>query len=173
MGSHLDTFTETQIVARLARGDKQLDIMAEMGVAIATVTAVKKRNKENLAIIKQKTLEKQIENAEAIKQKSNAKLSKRLDRDDEAEKIISKAQSEYLNGDISLKEFSDIMRRVKELSVNELVTISKEMHHQTVETDKPPAAAGDLTDLIAAIKSGDEVSITKAVFNGQRNNPPA
>lgn len=173
MGSgHISTVTETQVVALLARGDKHEDIRVQTGVSLDGIRLIKIRNKENLAIIKQKTLEKQIENADLIKAKANTKLSKRLDRDDTAEAILAKANKDYLDDTITLKEFTNIMHRVKELSITELVQVSKEMHHQSVETDTPKDSAADMAALIEAIRSGDEVSITKAVFNANNIAPP-
>lgn len=163
--------TETRIVALLARGDEQKSIAQETGVNQNTVGRVKLRNKENLEIIKQQLLVKAAEDADSIKQKANTKLSRKLDRDDKVVEIIDKAHEDYLEGEISIKEYSEILRKVKELSVGELVQVSKEMHNQTTAIEKPPATQADLAYLAAAIASGDEVKITQAVFNGQPQHP--
>lgn len=172
MATHLNLEQETRIVALLARGtDTQGEIAKEVGVSDVTVTAVKKRNKENLAIISQQLLMRAAEDAGSIKEKANTKLSQKLDRDDKVVRIIEKAHDEFLEGEISIKEYSAILRKVKELSVNELVTVSREMHNQSAGAEKPPTTQQDLAFLAAAIASGDEVKITQAVFNGRANVP--
>lgn len=171
-GIHLTIEEETKIVALLARGDTQESIEKEIGISQQTVSAVKKRNKENLAIISQKMLAKATEDALSIKQDANAKISHRLKRDDKAAQILDKAYDQYLNEEIDLKQFTEAARRIKELSINELVSVSKAMHDQSTAEEKPPATQSDLAALAMAIRSGDEVKITQAVFNAQSDPSP-
>lgn len=158
--------TETKCVAMIARGDLHEEISKELGIALQSVGNIKKRNKANLQIIEQKLLTKATEDALSIKHNANKKISKRLMRDDKATQILDKANDDYLNDRIDIKEYTEMVRRVKELTINELVSVSKAMHDQSSELEKPPATQSDLAALAAAIRSGDEVKITQAVFNG-------
>lgn len=80
----LSVAEETKIVALLARGDTRDEIIQALDrpVSKETITAVKKRNQDNLAIIKTKQLEVEASNALAIKQKANDKIKQQLDNDE-------------------------------------------------------------------------------------------
>lgn len=156
---------ETKIVALLARGDSYNAIHTETGVSLDTIGKVKKRNKENLDIITQKSLELEHSNAQAIKDKANKMLSKKLDADERNQDVLLQAKEDWLNNVIEFKQYEDILRRHKALSVSELVAVSKEMHAQasTGDSDKTPQA--DLTALTEAIRNGDTVQLNQMIFN--------
>ena len=164
---------ETRIVALLARGDTQVEIQREMerdfrGVHLRTIAAVKKRNKENFDIIRARLLEKQEHDAGALKEKANKMISKKLDIEDKKIEIIQKAREDYLNGTIGLKELTEILKRHRETTLTELVSVSKEMHNQSSEDpDSKPGVQKDLSDLVNAIRSGDEVKLQQIVFNSK------
>ena len=102
---------ETLIVALIARGDSHIEIAERMGVHVNSLTNIKKRNKASLEAIREKMQIVAAENELAIKQAANRKLKGRLDRDDTSEKIINKAHSDYLDGTIELKEYTDILKQ--------------------------------------------------------------
>lgn len=162
---------ETKIVLLLARGDTREEIQAQMDFHVSkqTISAVKKRNKDNLQLIATKVAEKAAEDAASIKQKANTLIAKRLDKVDDTFEILDKARQDWLDDKITWKEYEKIQRRYKEVSLGELVNVSKEMHAQSNSGDTPPASPKDLAELAAAIASGDEVRITQATFNPKSN----
>lgn len=170
MAKGLSIVDETKIVMLLARGDTYEQIQAQVDVSAPTIGTVKKRNKENLELIKSKLTEQAAEDALGIKHKANKLISKRLDKADSAQQLLEKAQQDFLDDKISYKELADALRRFKEIGITELVTVSKEMHAQSNKADNPPSSPKDLQELAAAIASGDEVRITQATFNPKQAN---
>jgi len=161
---------ETRIVAMLARGDSIIQVQEAMArdfrpVNANTVSKVRARNKDNFEIIKARFLEKHESNERAIKEKANKIINKKLDSEEKKTEIIDKARSDYLNEVIDLKEYTEILRRHKETTLTELVTVSKEMHHQSVEDPDKPSDKKDISDLVDAIRSGDEVKLQQIIFN--------
>lgn len=173
MASPIDIATETKIVALLARGDTYTEIQGQIegGVSLVTIGAVKKRNKENLMIIAEKMAIKAAEDASSIKLKANKLISARLDVDGLDQEVLDHAKAQYLADEISWATYERIVNKSRAASITELVTVSKEMHHQSAEGDTPPANASDLAALAAAIRSGDSLKITQLVF-GNDNSPP-
>lgn len=161
---------EVKIVALLARGDTAEEIQRIMkqdhrAVSKNAVYAVKKRNKPNLDMIRAKLLEKETSDALANKQNANLVISKRLKREDKSADVVNRAQQDYLAGLIKLEDLVDITKRFKETSLTELVSVSKEMHNQSKEEDTKAPEARDLSALVEAIRSGDEVTLSKMTFN--------
>lgn len=172
MGKGLSVETETRIVALLARNDTYASIKEDTGASTHTINTVRLRNKENLEIIKQKMLIHAAKDAMSIKDKANDKIYSKLERDDKLIEILDKSRQDYMDGEISTTEYLEIVRKTTELSVTELVQVSREMHHQAVAEDPAPPTPADMAALVAAIKSGDETKITQVVFNGQRTPTP-
>lgn len=170
-GERLSISEETKIVALLARGDKHKDIIKQLDepVTLVTIGKIKKRNMGNLQILAQKSLQKEEADALAIKNKANAHIKQRLDSDDTALKLLEKANQQYLNDDISMSEYAHLMKLIKTATIQELVSISKEMHAQSVTEEAPPSSAQDIAALVAAIKSGDEVQLNQIIFKGDNN----
>lgn len=167
----LSIVDETKIVALLARGDTREAIIAqfpERSLDPRTVTNVKKRNKDNLAILKEAMLQKAQDDAMAIKHKANRKLSKKLDDDDKRLEALSVAHQDFIDGNLTSKEYSLILKSNRELSVTELVSVSKEMHNQSKEDEVAPTPAKDMAALVDAIKSGDEVKLNQIIFNSSK-----
>lgn len=169
-GKGISIDQETKIVMLLARGDEYKDIMKQVDVSVNTITKVKRRNKDNLALIAEKVMEKALDDAAASKQKANKIISKRLDRDETNAEVLAKAQQDWIDDKITFKELEAVMRRFKEIGITELVTVSKEMHAQTSKGDDTPSSPKDLATLAAALASGDEVRITQAIFNAKSPN---
>lgn len=168
---------ETYIVALLGRGDTRNQIVeqvkAKFGRQLSdgTLVAVRKRNKENLEIIKQRWLEKNEADAEAIKHKANKILSKRLDRDEKVNAVVEKARQDYLDKVIEFKEYLEIVRSHKENTISEIVSVSREMHNQVKETPEDRSSGGSNTDaLIEAIKNSDTVALNQLIFKGGGGN---
>ncbi len=170
------TSDEVKIVAMIARGDKYKDIQANLQAAgshvgMDTIVAIKKRNKENLAMLKTKLIEIETIDAMEIKQKANSLLKKRLDDSDMQDEIIAKAHQDYLDDKITFKEYIHIVDRLKETTVPELVMVSKEMHNQSkIEPDAPTRNPENLKALAEAIEKGDEMILNQLIFKKGESN---
>lgn len=167
---------ETKVVALLARGDRIQDIIdafpgRQYKMSNKTVMAVRKRNAESLALLKQQALEKATEDAGSIKEKANKKISRRLDSDEKNRQVLEKAKSDMLDDKITWKEYKEILRAHKDLSIQELVSVSKEMHSQSSKATDDETPKADLAALVAAIKSGEETKITQVLFNARTETP--
>jgi hypothetical protein len=170
-GPPLSPEEETKIVALFARGETYENIRsivkAETGrhVAIQTISNVKKRNKDNIALIKNKFLEREEENAAAIRTKANRVINRKLDNEERKLDALEKAREEYLAGKIDLDEYAELVKANKELSITEVTNVSKTMHEQA-KTEEPPAVESkDTAALVEAMRSGDEVTIQQIIFN--------
>jgi hypothetical protein len=170
-GKKLTVEQESRVIALLARGELYDDIRTHVKehfgrtISKASIVSVKKRNKENLAIIRDKLLQKEEEDALALKDKANKYLNKRLDREIKTSQIIDDAQKAYLNGEITVEEYVGIVRSHKEITVTEVVNVSKTMHEQSKNTETVENTKTDTAALVEAIRSGDEVTISQLVFN--------
>lgn len=169
---------EQTIVALLARGDSYSEIKKHMlangrSVNKNTISVVKKRNMSSLTIIKEKQLTKALNDAQAIKNKANTQLSQRLDASAKAEEAISKATKDYMSGLIDHDEFTRVVKSAKTATIQDLVSVSREMHNQSLEEPKEEEKR-DMQALIDAIKSGNEVTLNQMIFNKDAhdlNNP--
>jgi hypothetical protein len=173
--SRLTAEEETKILALIVRGDTYSEIQKIMEkehrhVTQVTITKVKQRNKKNLEIIKARMQAKAETDAMALKDKANKILDKKLDRSEATEDILAKAQADYLDKKIEFKEYMEIIRTQREVSITELVSVSKEMHNQSKEDEATPVDKKDITALVQAIKSGDEVTLNQLIFNSGNNN---
>lgn len=170
VGTSLTAMQETKIVALLARGDSYSDIARlfeaeeDRPLNVHTVSAVKRRNQATLDKIKTATLQKQVADAMQIKLKANNVISTQLDNLERNSLILQKAGVEYLAGDLSLKEYTEIAKRLKGASLPELVAVSKEMHAQTNGTPDAPINPAEQAALVSAMEAGDTVKLTQVLF---------
>lgn len=167
----LSVTEEVRIVALLANNDytyPQIQKIFESefgrGLSQKAIQAVKKRNAKNLEAIKTKLMVRQEADALAIKHQANMMIQKRLTADDKVGEIIAAAQKQFLAGEIPLKEYVDVLRTNRPIAVTELVTVSKEMHAQSKDDDTPDVTKKDLSALVSAIKSGDELVLNQLIF---------
>lgn len=176
----IDAQTETQIVARLARGDTMKSIAEWVeeakGTTISTqtISAIKTRNSEALDYMNKQLVQHETTVAAQILDKSRKLIDNKLNRALKVEDELSKLRREYENEEIETKEYFDrlevIMRQ--EMSVKELNSLSKESFNQSqLEAGKPtsiaesPAQAKqNLAKLLTAIKGGDEADIINSLF---------
>lgn len=165
MSAGIDIQTESKIVALMARGDSYKQIMEQVDVNINTLTKIKKRNQDNLTLIKQKSLELEQSNAQAIKDKANKLLSNKLDAAMNNQALLLKAKQDWLDDVITFKEYEVLLRQHKDISVTELVTVSREMHSQSQDHNDDKAPQKDLKALTEAIKNGDTVQLNQMIFN--------
>lgn len=170
---------ETTIVALLARGETQATITTYMAkefdrhVASSTVALVKKRNKDNLEMLKQKVTEKNYVDALNIKNKANDRLSERLDADTKATKLFDSLHQKFEDGDITFQEYQNGLKLIPKsffVSTGELVAVSKEMNTQSRGEESPPTQSIDPAQLAKAIQEGDTLTLNQLVF--KRNVEP-
>lgn len=158
-------------MALIARGDTYDEIEAQTGVNRGQLTSIKKRNIESIQEVKNKLLEREVKTQAKIKQHANNKIEERLNRDDKLHELMEKVTHDYLKGELTLKDYTQAILSLKELTVSDLIQISREMHVQSGTEEKPPTSPEDLTALSAALASGDQVTLTQILFHGKRSNP--
>lgn len=170
----LSVAEELKIVALLARGDTYQQIQeyfqanAMRKPTNTTILNVRKRNKENLDLIKQKIIQKEAEDATSIKEKANSLIKKRLERADSEAKVLAIANQQFVDGEIDMEELTRVKRLIKETGMVELVAVSREMYAQSrADNDVVNNTPKDLSALVAAIRSGDEVKLQQIIFNSK------
>jgi hypothetical protein len=172
----IPTDIEVRIVAYMGRGDSYPTIQAKIAeetgrvVTEKTFTAIKKRNAENLAILKKKVTEFEEADALSLKDQANKILKTKLDKTSKEEEIKAKLHEDYLAGNIEASEYFDALKLIGTTTIPELVVVSKEMHQQSkAEPDKPQATERNLEALSEAIKNGDELVLNQLIFNPKKD----
>ena len=169
MAEMLSTEQETHIVALLARGDTYKDITAQMNdkfnrpVDKMTIVNVKKRNAGNLSLIKEKQLQKALNDAQAIKDSTNTLISKQISQATKVQERIEQAHKDFKEGNIDIEELDRIVKLSKLPTLPELVSVSKEMYNQAQSDDKP-LERKDMSALAEALKSGDEIALNQILI---------
>lgn len=177
MSTRLPDHVDIDVVARLVRGDSHNKISEELGIAVDTVAAIKKRQSSALAVINTKVAEKKQLRTLRILDKAHELLEKKLTDADAYEELVAAIELEYANSDMTKEDQAVRKAALKAISkptVSELVTISKEMFHESqVEQGKPTsiAAAGsreeqtaELQKMVQALDIGDEIELQRLTF---------
>lgn len=168
--ANLSMVEESHVLALIARGDKVPQIQAEMKAKFETdvsrfvINRIKKTNQANLIAIQNKAQRISDANAFKIKQKANTLIEKKLDNEATHAELLTKASQDYIDGNISHKDYTELVKSLKSLSVGELTTISKEMHTQAQEQPQETSTE-HMKRLAEAIENGDEVKLREIVFN--------
>lgn len=166
----LTVIEETRIVALIARGDRfpeiqeQFEASFDKPVSKQTISAVKKRNAENLAVINAKVLAKELADAGAVKVQANRIIKSNLDREEKSAELLSKLSQQYIDGEIDLDKYTEAVKHIKTASLTELVGVSREMHNQTKTEPDAPTSSENLEALRKAIADGDEVTLNQIIF---------
>lgn len=166
---------EMRIVALLARGDKQQDIVDEIAnsgveISLAAVSAVKKRNQVLLDHMKGAIADREAANATRILEKTHVMLNRKMDRSLKDSALFEKYLIKFRNGQIDEEEFKQKTQHIANLSVAELTQLSKEMHAQKSKAEEPGESSPkdskkQMEELVDAIKKGDKVTLSQIVFN--------
>lgn len=172
-GTRIDTDTQLKVLAMFARGDTFEQIHAATGLAISTLMGIKKRNANNLALIKDKLIEFEISKSKKILGKAQDLISKKLDKVEESEDVKEQAIADYREGTIDQEEYQRRVTGLLDVTLSELNSVSKEAFNQSqIESGKPTSissspneAKEDLLRLVAALKEGDEETLLKHVFD--------
>lgn len=175
----LDTKTETEVVAYIARGDSYNTILKTLedkgfSATKGTLTNIKKRNSEALEYMQTAMQEQQLSHATTLLRKSRQLLERKLDQSLELDNDLDKLKKLYDNDEIDFDQYSrrlDVLLR-KELSATELNSITKESFNQSqVEqgkpssiTENPTQARANLAKLLNAISTNDERAAMEAIF---------
>lgn len=175
MNNQLNNVEEIRIVALLARGDTYIGIREQIAeefgrhLSDMTIRKVKKRNKDNLKLIKERIVAKEAYRAENIRDKANNLINARLTQADHDVNVLQQAYDDYVNGNMDYKEYMALTRRYQMVSLPELVSVSKEMHQQNKDEEaETKAPAKDLDILAKALQTGDEVVLNQIIFKGKQ-----
>lgn len=171
-----DTETQLKILAFIARGDTYDSISKELNIPPATISSIKKRNESALDMIKGKLVEHQISNSRKILDKSHQLIERKLDKaltaDQERQELLKALDDK----EITVDEFQARISTLERVTLTELNATSREAFNQSqIEAGKPtsissPAEAKQqLTDLVEALKDGNEVELFKMVLSPNRD----
>lgn len=173
-GMQLSVTQETKIVGLLARGDTMANIkrlfVDEEGrdVDMKTIMRVKGKYRDQLDRLKEQTIKKQIADAQAIRDQANSSIKDQLDNNDLANRILTRAGKQYLNDEITVLQYQELVKRIKTAGLSELVNVSKEMHAQAGAVAGAGPPPEDLAAMREALQAGDEVRLTQIMF--KKNN---
>lgn len=169
--THVSPQDEMRILAMIVRGDQQKAIAAEFGLTEGTITNIKKRNPETLAMLKEQFTSHRVSQAVSILDKANKAIEKKLDDSELYDDKIAEIRQEFVEGVITEEERDARLRALQKLTVAELTSISREMHSQTKTEgpDKAPPmnaveAQAYLIDLAKGLEVGDEIALERLVF---------
>lgn len=175
----LDTKTETEVVAYMARGDTYetiIDTLAKRDLPITkgTLSNIKKRNAETLQFMQSTMAEQEISAATSILRKSRKLLENKLDYALSYEDEMEAIKQLLIDGDIDREIYWEMTRERwdKQLSVSELNSVTKEAFNQSqVEqgkpssiTENPTQMRANLQVLLNAISNGDDQAALAAIF---------
>lgn len=163
---------ESEVVARLARGDTQTKIASDLNININTITKVKNRQSEALGVISTKVAQRKMRITSRILEKAHKQLEQRLDESGNYEALLESINEEWKNSDQTEADervHKQKLGQLKRLSVLELLSITKEAFHQSqVEQGKPTSLTytadaattkTQLDQLLEAINNGDDTKL--------------
>lgn len=162
---------EMQILARVVRGDSYDSIATDFSISKGTITNIKNRNPETLAILQENLLAHRQTQASSILEKANKAIDKRIDESEEFDTKLAELQRQYRDGEIDEDVFRVRVNKLQRLSITELTSVSREMHAQskTQNPDERPAMNPNetkeyLVNLAKGLESGDEVVLERLIF---------
>lgn len=174
-------------LAYIARGDTMSQVAAHLledyGVKISEsrLYQIKKNNIETINKIQDRLADSAAADADQILRQSRVALAKKMSKADRDGSELDALDEQYRNGEIKKELYQRKKAGLLQLSVGELVNISRSMHAQTVKApalpELPPGGAAQplpagsstpaqLESLLKAIQSGNHVEIQRIVFNG-------
>jgi hypothetical protein len=185
-------------LAYIARGDTMSQVAAhlledfEVSITESALYKIKKDNAETIQKIQERLADSAAADADALMKSSRVALARRLQRDSRDGAELELLDQQYRDGEIDKSEYQRKKAGLLQLSVNELVNISRSMHAQVIKVpggagaELPPGPGGpaqplpagsatpaQLEALLKAIQSGNHVEIQRIVFNGgARNDQP-
>lgn len=174
MAKRTDKSTKITALTLLARGDTIREVSEELGLSVPTVQSIKNKNSEIIQTIHRRMLDRKIQNANKILDKSNKMISKKLDKAELDETKKNELLEQYRNGEIDYKEFQQQTMGLAEVTIDQLTRVSREMSDQLKKNEienpnpnSPQDNAEQLKQLMDAIQNGDEVTMQRITFGGQ------
>lgn len=172
-GTRLDTDTQLQILALLARGDTHKQIAGVVGVSEATVKSVRERNPAALTVIQERMMDHKITSSRKILSKAHGLIERKLDKIMEAEVAREDASARLRSGEIDFEGYKREVMGLIDATLPELNTVAKEAFNQSqIEAGKPTSissatgeAKEDLLRLAEALRAGDEERLSKIIFS--------
>ena len=185
-------------LAYIARGDTMSQVAAhlledfDLTISEARLYQIKKENADTIQKIQERLADSAAADAEQLMKSSRVALARRIQRDARDGAELEQLDQQYRDGEIDKAEYQRKKSGLLQLSVNELVNISRSMHAQVIKVpgggvpELPPGPGGpaqplpagsatpaQLEALLKAIQSGNHVEIQRIVFNGgARNDQP-
>lgn len=184
----LTTPQRMKVLALIARGDTYEQISQilkkEDGKEISapSISHIKKTHSDTLEKMRGMIVQQETAEVAEILVRSRRMTNRKLARAERDETELDKLNNEYRQGNISTKDYENKKRTLLDLSINQLVQVSKEMHSQILKPEDSPAGseAGekgarsnfnpDLVQTITeAIKKGDTVKLQQVILNDKSN----
>lgn len=184
-------------LAYIARGDTMSQVAAhlledfEVTITESALYKIKKDNLDTIQKIQERLADSAAADADALMKSSRVALARRIQRDARDGAELELLDQQYRDGELDKSEYQRKKAGLLQLSVSELVNISRAMHAQVVKVpggapELPPGPGGaaqplpagsatpaQLEALLKAIQSGNHVEIQRIVFNGgARNDQP-
>lgn len=181
MPKRINQKLEKKIVRLMALGKTQDDILKKIKkenkveLAKKTLTDIKKRNYEALEEQQRAIIRREAATAAGIHGKTNSMLYKRLEKAEEDTDTLWDLEQQYRNGDINDEEFYRQVSRLRDVSIEQLLKVSKEMYAQSGASAEPGVnSGGDIDpsqakDLVNALQNSDAVELQRIVFSPQQN----
>jgi hypothetical protein len=179
MNKKLDTQTETEVVAYIARGDSYDDIInvfTQRGFTLnkTNLTHIKQRNSEALTFMQNAITEKQLSHASSILRKSRQLLENKLDIQLDVQHELDQLKADWKAGTYDFDEYINLSTVIlkRQLTASELNSITKESFNQsqveagkpTAITESPAQARKNLQIILDAIAAGDDKGAIDALF---------
>ena len=168
----IDKNTEMKALAMLVRGDTYQSIADEVGISVMSVKNIKDRNPDTLQIMKDKLVDARITSAAKILGKSHRLIESRLDKIEDDDDKRRELDLMFSNGEIEEKEWRQRKAILRDATIGELTSVSREMFNQSQtsesETGKLAGSQGAnqyVLDIAEAIKSGDTIKLQQIIFN--------
>lgn len=179
MSKKLDTQSETEVVAYIARGDSYqsiINVFKTRGIVLnkTNLSKIKARNSEALTFMQTAMTEQQMSHAASILHKSRQLLEGKLDEQIVVQRDLEELKERFDNGDIEFTAYINLYKTIvrRELTAGELNGITKESFNQsqveagkpTAITESPTQARQNLQVILNAIANGDDKAAVEALF---------
>lgn len=183
-------------LAYIARGDTMSQVAAhlledfEVSITESALYKIKKDNLETIQKIQDRLADSAVADADAILKSTRVALAKKIQRADRDGNELEQLDQQYRDGEIDKSQYQRRKAGLIQLSVSELVNISRTMHAQVIKVpgapELPPGPGGpaqplpagsstpaQLEALLKAIQAGNTVEIQRLIFTpGARNDQP-
>ena len=171
-------------LAYIARGDTMSQVAAhmledfEVTISESRLYQIKKDNHQTIQKIQERLADSVAADAEKIMQSTRVALARRLQRDSRDGAELEQLDQQYRDGELSKEDYQRQKTGLLQMSVAELVSISRGMHEQVIkapgsaELDAGPpqnslgggSTPAQLEALLKAIQAGNTVEMQRLIF---------